>query len=113
MKLKRIKLFVAALVVLPAIGLLVFNSRPAGTFVSAQTEVEKSYKKDCAACHGPKAAKLFDTEKTDEYHVEVILKGKKGKKPPYMPGFEAKGMTAEQAKALVDHMRALRKPAEK
>jgi cytochrome c1 len=39
------------------------------------------------------------------------LKGKKGEKPPYMPGFEAKGMTEDQAKALAAYMRTLRTPA--
>lgn len=66
------------------------------------------YKAKCAACHGPTAAKWFDTAKTDEHHVEVILKGKKGEKPPHMPEFESKGINEEGAKALVAHMRSIR-----
>ena len=107
----RIKLFAIALFVLPAMAFAIFNSGTVTTLVRADDAAGETYKKQCAMCHSPKAEKLFDPEKTDEYHIEVILKGKKGAKPPYMPGFEAKGMTAEQAKALVEHMRALRKPA--
>lgn len=64
----------------------------------------------CAMCHTATASKFFDPAKTDEHHVQAILKGQKGEKPPYMPGFEAKGMTAETATALVAYMRTL-KPA--
>jgi mono/diheme cytochrome c family protein len=70
-----------------------------------------AYKAKCAVCHSPKADKFFDPAKTDEQHVDVVLKGKKGEKPPYMPGFEAKGMTADEAKALVGYMRSIRVPS--
>ena len=66
-----------------------------------------TYKK-CVACHGAKAEKKFDTSKSDDEHVQVILKGKKGEKPPAMPEYETKGINAEQAKALVDYMKSLR-----
>ena len=46
--------------------------------------------------------------KSDDEHVQIILKGKKGEKPPNMPAYETKGITAEQAKALLDHMKSLR-----
>jgi hypothetical protein len=36
------------------------------------------------------------------------LKGKKAEKPPHMPAYESKGVTAEQAKALVDYMKQLK-----
>jgi len=36
------------------------------------------------------------------------LKGKKMEKPPNMPGYEAKGINEEQAKALLAHMKSLR-----
>lgn len=77
---------------------------------SVEDDVAASYKKQCAMCHTPTASKAFDLAKTDEHHVEAILKGVKAEKPPNMPGFEAKGMTADQAKALVAHMRQLRTP---
>ncbi len=47
-----------------------------------------------------------------EEQVEAIMKGKKGEKPPFMPGFESKGVTAEQALALAEYMKALRTPAQ-
>jgi mono/diheme cytochrome c family protein len=81
---------------------------------SAKTEVKyvnaASYYKDakCVVCHGPKAAKKFNTELKDEELVEIVLKGKKVAKPPHMPGYESKGVTAEQAKALIDYMKGLK-----
>ena len=79
----------------------------------AQGDVQPSdpaayYKAKCVACHGPKAEKKFDAALTDEQHVDAIIKGKKGEKPPNMPAYGEKGVTAEQAKGLVDHMKALR-----
>jgi mono/diheme cytochrome c family protein len=80
---------------------------------AAQGEVQPSdpaayYKSKCVACHGPKAEKKFDPALTDEQHIEAILKGKKPEKPPNMPAYGEKGVSAEQAKALLDHMKQLR-----
>jgi len=66
------------------------------------------YTSKCVMCHGKKAEKKFDTTMTDEQLVDVVLKGKKAEKPPNMPAYGEKGVTAEQAKALVDHMKALK-----
>jgi len=79
----------------------------------AQGEAQPSdpaafYKAKCVACHGQKAEKKFDATLTDEQYVEAILKGKKPEKPPNMPAYGEKGVTAEQAKALLDHMKQLR-----
>ena len=79
----------------------------------AQGEAQPSdpaayYKTKCVACHGQKAEKKFDATLTDEQYVEAILKGKKPEKPPNMPAYGEKGVTAEQAKALLDHMKQLR-----
>ena len=70
-------------------------------------DAAKTYKK-CVACHGPKAEKKFDATKSDDEHVQIILKGKKAEKPPNMPGYESKGVTADQAKALLAYMKSLR-----
>ena len=83
------------------------------SLASAQDEAQPSdpaafYKAKCVACHGPKAEKRFDASLTDEQYVEAILKGKKPEKPPYMPAYGEKGVTAEQAKALLAHMKQLR-----
>ena len=68
----------------------------------------KTYKGKCVTCHGPKAEKKFDSAKSDDEHVQIILKGKKAEKPPHMPGYESKGINADQAKALLDYMKSLK-----
>lgn len=67
------------------------------------------YKTKCLACHGASAEKKFDTTLADTDLVQAILKGKKGEKPPFMPAYEEKGINEEQAKALVVHMKSLKK----
>jgi mono/diheme cytochrome c family protein len=69
-----------------------------------------SYYKEakCVVCHGKKAEKKFDTTKTDDDMLQIILKGKKVEKPPHMPGYEAKGITADQAKELIAYMKSLK-----
>ena len=79
----------------------------------AQGEAQPSdpaayYKAKCVACHGPKVEKKFDPSLSDEQYIDAILKGKKPEKPPNMPAYGEKGVTAEQAKALVDYMKQLR-----
>jgi mono/diheme cytochrome c family protein len=61
----------------------------------------------CIVCHGPKAAKFFDATKADDQLVETVMKGKKAEKPPNMPAYEEKGLTADQSKALVAYMKQL------
>jgi len=67
------------------------------------------YKTKCLACHGANAEKKFDATLADTDLVQIILKGKKGEKPPFMPAYEEKGINEEQAKALVAHMKSLKK----
>jgi mono/diheme cytochrome c family protein len=81
--------------------------------VLAQSDVQPSdtaayYTSKCVACHGKKAEKKFDTSLPDEQLVEIVLKGKKAAKPPHMPGYGDKGVTNDQAKALVAHMKQLK-----
>ncbi len=83
------------------------------TVAPAQGEAPPSdpaafYKSKCVACHGQKAEKKFDAALTDEQHIDAILKGKKPEKPPNMPAYGEKGVSAEHAKALLDHMKQLR-----
>lgn len=66
------------------------------------------YKSKCVMCHGKKAEKKFDTSLTDDQLVDVVLKGKKVEKPPHMPSYAEKGVSADQAKALVEHMKQLK-----
>ena len=67
-----------------------------------------TYKAKCFACHGAKAEKKWDSTRPDDQMVESILKGKKAEKPPNMPGFEEKGITADQAKALLAYMKSIK-----
>lgn len=110
MKINKSKLFAIILFAVPVFLLATFKETPArvGAFISE--DAAATYKTKCAACHTPKADKFFDPAKADEAHIETILKGRKGDKPPFMPGYEAKGMTADEAKAIVGHMKSL-KPA--
>ncbi|MEO7970918.1 MAG: cytochrome c [bacterium] len=67
-----------------------------------------TYKTKCVACHGAAAEKRFDKTLTDEQLIEAVMKGKKPEKPPNMPGFGERGISADQAKALVDYMKSIK-----
>ncbi|HKU74032.1 MAG TPA: cytochrome c [Pyrinomonadaceae bacterium] len=80
---------------------------------AAQSAVQPSdtaayYKAKCLMCHGKKAEKKFNTSLTDDQLLEIVLKGKKAAKPPHMPAYAEKGVTAEHAKALIEHMKQLK-----
>lgn len=74
---------------------------------AAQDDTATLYKK-CVACHGATAEKKFDATKADDELIQIVLKGKKPEKPPNMPAYEEKGITADQAKALVLFMKSLK-----
>jgi mono/diheme cytochrome c family protein len=100
---------------LKRLGLIVMGCTVAGMFliipVPASTtddDVAALYKTKCVACHGATAEKKFDATKPDADLADIILKGKKAEKPPNMPGFGEKGITPEQATALVTFMKAQR-----
>jgi mono/diheme cytochrome c family protein len=111
MTINRIKLFAIIFLAAPLLAVTAFNITPTRVRATTSDDPPVTYKAKCAMCHTAKAEKNFDPAKTDEELVQVILKGKKGEKPPPMPGYEAKGMTAEEAKALVTYMKTLRAPA--
>jgi mono/diheme cytochrome c family protein len=67
-----------------------------------------TYKAKCFACHGAKAEKKFGGTLADGALVQTVLKGKKAEKPPNMPAFEEKGITADQATALVAYMKSIK-----
>ena len=73
-----------------------------------QFDAAATYKAKCAACHGPAADKRFDSTLADAELLQAVLKGKKAEKPPNMPAYEEKGITEEQAKALVTYMKSLK-----
>jgi mono/diheme cytochrome c family protein len=67
-----------------------------------------TYTAKCVACHGKAAEKKFNPSLPETEMVEAILKGKKGEKPPNMPAYGEKGITEDQAKALIAHMKSLK-----
>ncbi len=99
--LKNISLLIAV-PVLAVVGVVSAGVR------TSSDDAAATYKTKCVACHGAKAEKKFDPAKSDDESVQMILNGKKMEKPPNMPGYEEKGITADQAKALVTYMKSLR-----
>src|SRR5687768_18342699 len=98
-----------------AIGVVAASFFAAGLLISvaAQADVQGSdpaafYKTKCVACHGQKAEKKFDSSLPDEQLIDIVMKGKKPEKPPNMPAYGDKGVTADQAKALVELMKQLK-----
>ena len=74
-----------------------------------QFDAAATYKGKCVACHGAAAEKKFDASIPDADLVQIVLNGKKPEKPPNMPAYGEKGITEDQAKALVAHMKSLKK----
>jgi mono/diheme cytochrome c family protein len=102
----RLKMLAFVLAGLMIAATLLIVSVPART--ATQDDLAALYKTKCFACHGATAEKKFDATKADEELIQVVLKGKKLEKPPNMPGFEEKGITADQAKALIAFMKSQR-----
>ena len=112
MAINRIKLIATIVFSVPVIALSVFfRTTPAAAVTPTLEDPAAAYKAKCAMCHSPKAEKFYDPAMPEAQQIEAILKGKKGEKPPHMPAFEPKGMTADEAKALAVYMQELRKPA--
>lgn len=108
MSLNKIKLLAIAAVLMPALAVVAFHSNPVGAAVISSDDAAATYKAKCAMCHTATASKFFDPAKPEDEMVEAILKGKKAEKPPNMPAFEDKGITADQAKELVTYMKSLK-----
>jgi len=101
--------FVAVILsVIFAVGIVTSRNVPLGNQATEESDVAKTYKSKCAMCHKAKADKLYNSALPDDEQVQAILKGKKGAKPPDMPGFGSKGITEDQAKELVAYMKSLR-----
>ena len=102
----RVKMLAAAALVAFIVALLLAAGL-APARAAQDFDAAAYYKAKCAMCHGQKAEKKFDPAKPDDDHVNTTLKGKDDVTPK-MPGYEAKGVTSEQAKALVAYMKSLR-----
>lgn len=85
-----------------------FMSAVASTGSEDPFDAAATYKAKCVACHGQKAEKKFDSSLADEQLIDAIMKGKKPEKPPNMPAYGEKGVSQEQAKALVEYMKQLK-----
>lgn len=110
MRTNQIKIFAIIVFAVPLLLLAAFNVKPVSGATFVLVDSAATYKAKCAACHTPTASKFYDPAKPDETHVQIILNGKKGEKPPFMPGFAEKGMNENEAKELAAYMRTLRSP---
>jgi mono/diheme cytochrome c family protein len=106
---KTFKMMMLTTVVAMLIAGLALISAAARANNADDFDAAGTFKAKCVACHGATAEKKFDPAVADADLVQIVLKGKKGEKPPFMPAYEEKGITEEQAKALVAHMKSLRK----
>ncbi len=99
------KRIAAILFGIPLVATVLLISVPARTTSDDDAAL---YKSKCAMCHGATAEKKVDKTKADDELIQTVLKGKKLEKPPNMPAFEERGITADQAKALVGYMKSLK-----
>ena len=86
----------------------------AGAFLIVSTPVRATdddtaalYNTKCKMCHGATAEKKVDKTKADDLLIQIVLDGKTAEKPPNMPAFKERGITPDQAKALVGYMKSL------
>lgn len=101
MKKLGIAAFTAAAIM--SIGLLQTGAR------ASEDDAAGTYKTSkCVVCHGAKAEKKFDATIAEDEMVKAILTGKKGEKPPNMPAYGEKGISADQAKSLIAYMKSLK-----
>ena len=100
------KRIAAVLFGIPLVATVLLISVPART--TSEDDAAALYKTKCAMCHGATAEKKVDKTKADDELIQTVLKGKKPEKPPNMPAFEERGITADQAKALVGYMKSLK-----
>ena len=105
---KTLKIMTVAAMLAAFFAAVVMVSAASRTLGDDPFDAAATYKTKCAACHGQKAEKKFDTTLTDEQMIDTVMKGKKSEKPPNMPAYGEKGVTAEQAKALIEQMKQLK-----
>ena len=105
---KTLKIMTVAAMLAAFFAAVVMVSATSRTAGEDQFDAGAAYKAKCVACHGPKAEKKFDSALPEDQMVEAIMKGKKAEKPPHMPAYADKGVTAEQAKAMIEHMKKLK-----
>lgn len=100
------KKIAAALIGIPLVAAALLIVVPARA--TSDDDTAALYNTKCKMCHGATAEKKMDKAKADEVLIQVVLDGKAAEKPPNMPAFKDKGLTADQAKALVGYMKSLK-----
>ena len=100
-RLFKVIFIVAALVVA---GAFLIVSTPAR---ATDDDTAALYNTKCKMCHGATAEKKVDKTKADDVLIQIVLDGKTMEKPPNMPAFKERGITPDQAKALVGYMKSL------
>jgi mono/diheme cytochrome c family protein len=106
---KKLRTLALATAIAILIAAFVLISAAARTANVDDFDAAATYKGKCVACHGAAAEKRFDSTLADADLVQILVKGKKAEKPPNMPGYEEKGITEDQAKALLAYMKSLKK----
>ena len=106
---KKFRTLALPMAITMLIAASVLTSAIARTGSADDFDAAASFKGKCVACHGAAAEKKFDATLADADLVQIVLKGKKPEKPPNMPGYEEKGITEDQAKALVAYMKSIKK----
>jgi len=100
----RVKKIALVLVGVMIAATLLIATAPARA--TADDDSGALYKSKCTMCHGQTAEKKFDPAKADDDLIQIVLKGKQAEKPPNMPAFADRGITADQAKAFVAFMKS-------
>src|SRR5438067_13850221 len=104
LSIKNLKKLSIAFVILPLCAIVLAGPSPLATRAAADDfDAAATFKAKCALCHGADASKKFDATKADDVLVDTVMKGR-DVTPIKMPSYEAKGMTADQAKALVAYV---------
>ena len=100
----RVKKIALVLAGVTMAATLLIASAPARATVD--DDATGMFKAKCAMCHGQTAEKKFDATKADDDLIQIVLNGKQAEKPPNMPKFADRGITVDQAKALVAFMKS-------
>lgn len=100
------KKIAAVLAGIPLVAAALLISVPARS--ASDDDIAALYNSKCKMCHGATAEKKMDKTKDDEVLTQIVLDGKTAEKPPNMPAFKEKGISADQAKALVGYMKSLK-----
>ena len=100
------KKIAAALIGIPLVATALLVAVPARS--AGDDDMAALYNTKCKMCHGATAEKKIDKTKADDALTQIVLDGKTAEKPPNMPAFKEKGISADQAKALVGYMKSLK-----